>query len=496
MASAGNGTAPHVAGELFKMMTGVDMVHVPYRGAAPALTDLLGGQVQVMFDAMPSSIEYIRAGKLRALAVTTATRSEALPDIPTVGEFVPGYEASGWYGIGAPKNTPAEIVDKLNKEINAALADPKIKARLADLGGTVLAGSPADFGKLIADETEKWGKVVKFAEHQAGVTRSPSATFHNVPFGERRQRPLLALFCRANRAEQCRLSGVDRPTYAHASSSQFDPSAAIRRSIIPHCTAPLSRNGVVMYGSRLRSGAHETARVHHAARRRGGDGRSRRARSSRSECGASGCSTLSPPMTRRHRCATARSCRDCRSSAGPSAATCGSIPAGPPAIPAAFAALLQRWSRLAPDVIFTAGFSTIRPLLDATSTLPIVFANVVDPVGAGFVASLARPGGNVTGFASYEYSFPIKWLELLKEIAPGVTRAAVLRDPTNSGLIGQFAAIQGAGAIFRCGSDADRRPGWRRIAAGRRGFRARAEWRIDRARWTSFKCAARTDRRD
>ena len=145
------------------MMTGVDMVHVPYRGAAPALTDLLGGQVQVMFGTMPSSIEYIRAGKLRALAVTTATRSEALPDIPTVGEFVPGYEASGWYGIGAPKNTPAEIIDKLNKEINAALADPKMKARLADLGGTVLAGSPADFGKLIADETEKWGKVVKFA---------------------------------------------------------------------------------------------------------------------------------------------------------------------------------------------------------------------------------------------------------------------------------------------------------------------------------------------
>ena len=153
----------HVAGELFKMMTGVDMVHVPYRGAAPALTDLLGGQVQVMFDTMTSSIEYIRAGKLRALAVTTATRSEALPDIPTVGDFVPGYEASAWFGLGAPKNTPAEIVDKLNKEINAGLADPKMKARLADLGGTVLAGSPADFGKLIADETEKWGKVIKFA---------------------------------------------------------------------------------------------------------------------------------------------------------------------------------------------------------------------------------------------------------------------------------------------------------------------------------------------
>ena len=167
MASAGNGTRAHVAGELFKMMTGVNMVHVPYRGAAPALTDLIGGQVQVMFDTMPSSIEHIRAGKLRALAVTTATRSEALPDMPTVGEFVPGYEASAWYGVGAPKDTPAEIVDKLNKEINAALADPKIKARLADLGGTVLPGSPADFGKLIADETEKWGKVIRAANIKA-----------------------------------------------------------------------------------------------------------------------------------------------------------------------------------------------------------------------------------------------------------------------------------------------------------------------------------------
>ena len=163
MSSGGNGTSQHVAGELFKMMTGVDLVHVPYRGAAPALTDLLGGQVQVMFPGMPGSIEYIRAGKLRALAVTTETRSEALPDIPTVGDFVPGYEASQWFGVGAPKNTPIEIIDKLNKEINAGLADPKIKARLADLGGTLLAGSPADFGKLIADETEKWGKVVKFA---------------------------------------------------------------------------------------------------------------------------------------------------------------------------------------------------------------------------------------------------------------------------------------------------------------------------------------------
>ena len=142
MASAGIGTAPHVAGELFKMMTGVDMVHVPYRGGGPALTDLLGGQVQVMFATTVASIEYIRAGKLRALAVTTATRSEALPDIPTVGEFVPGYEASAWYGVGAPKDTPAEIVDKLNKEINAGLADPKIKARLADLGGTCLRSRP------------------------------------------------------------------------------------------------------------------------------------------------------------------------------------------------------------------------------------------------------------------------------------------------------------------------------------------------------------------
>ena len=145
------------------MMAGVNMIHVPYRGEALALTDLLGGQVQVMFGTMPASIEYIRAGKLRPLAVTTASRLEALPDIPTVGEFVAGYEASGWQGLGAPRNTPAEIIDKLNKEINAALADPNMKARLADLGGTALAGSPADFGKLIAEETEKWGKVVKFS---------------------------------------------------------------------------------------------------------------------------------------------------------------------------------------------------------------------------------------------------------------------------------------------------------------------------------------------
>ena len=163
MASPGNGSSGHVAGELFKMMTGVNMLHVPYRGAAPALTDLLGGQVQAYFGAAPASIEYIRSGKLRALAVTTAMRSEAVPEIPTVGEFVPGYEASAWYGVGAPKNTPAEIIDKLNKEISAALADPKIKARLADQGSTVLTGSPAAFGKLVAEETEKWGKVVKFS---------------------------------------------------------------------------------------------------------------------------------------------------------------------------------------------------------------------------------------------------------------------------------------------------------------------------------------------
>jgi tripartite-type tricarboxylate transporter receptor subunit TctC len=163
MASPGNGTASHVAGELFKMMTGVDMAHVPYRGAGPALTDLLGGQVQVMIASTTASIPYIKSGKLHPLAVTTSTRLEVLPDIPTVGEFVPGYEASGWFGIGAPKNTPIEIIDKLNKEINAGLADPKVKARLRDVGGTVLMGSPADFAKLIADETEKWSKVVRAA---------------------------------------------------------------------------------------------------------------------------------------------------------------------------------------------------------------------------------------------------------------------------------------------------------------------------------------------
>ena len=162
MASGGVGTTPHVAGELFKMMAGVNLVHVPYRGAGPALTDLLGGQVQVYFASSVGSIEYIRAGRLRALAVTTAPRSDALPDIPTMGEFVPGYEASIWYGIGAPKGTPVEIIDILNKEINAALGDPQLKARLADLGGIVLTGSPSDFGKLIVEETDKWGKVVKF----------------------------------------------------------------------------------------------------------------------------------------------------------------------------------------------------------------------------------------------------------------------------------------------------------------------------------------------
>jgi tripartite-type tricarboxylate transporter receptor subunit TctC len=163
MASSGTGAAAHLAGELFKMMAGIDMVHVPYRGGGPALSDLLGGQVQVYFATIVASIGYIKAGRLRALAVTAATRSDALPDIPTVGEFVPGYEASYWNGIGAPKNTPAEIVEKLNKEINAGLADPKIKARLADLGGEVLALSPADFAKLIAAETEKWGKVIRAA---------------------------------------------------------------------------------------------------------------------------------------------------------------------------------------------------------------------------------------------------------------------------------------------------------------------------------------------
>ena len=163
MASAGNGTVVHVGGELFKMLTGVDMVHVPYKGAGPAISDLLGGQVQVMFATAPSSIEFVRAGKLRALAVTTATRSAALPDIPTVGQFVAGYEASSWNGVGAPRNTPTEIIDKLNREINASLADPKLKEHFAELGVSVFPGSPADFERFIAEETEKWAKVVRFS---------------------------------------------------------------------------------------------------------------------------------------------------------------------------------------------------------------------------------------------------------------------------------------------------------------------------------------------
>jgi tripartite-type tricarboxylate transporter receptor subunit TctC len=163
MASQGIGGSGHVTGQLFQMRAGVNVVHVPYRGAGPALADLLGGQVEFMFAAAPSTIEYVKTRKLRGLAVTTTTRSEALADVPTMAEFLPGFEASSWFGVGAPKTTPAEIVDKLNKEINAGLADPKLRARLADLGGTVLAGSPADFGKLIAEETEKWAKVIKSA---------------------------------------------------------------------------------------------------------------------------------------------------------------------------------------------------------------------------------------------------------------------------------------------------------------------------------------------
>jgi len=163
MASGGIGSPQHLYGELFMMMTGVDMLHIPYRGTPPALTGLFAGQAQVMFDTLPTSIEHIRAGRLRALAVTSAARSDLLPDIPTVGDFVPGYEATGWLGLGAPKSTPPEIVEKLNKEINAALADPGIKARIADLGYTIFAGSPGEFGKLIADETEKWGKVIRAA---------------------------------------------------------------------------------------------------------------------------------------------------------------------------------------------------------------------------------------------------------------------------------------------------------------------------------------------
>ena len=163
MASSGNGSTIHVSGELFKMMTGISMIHVPYRGGAPALTDMISGQVQVMFDNVPTSIEFIRAGKLRPLAVTTAQRSEVLPDLPTVADFVPGYEASAWYGVGAPKGTPAEIIDKLNSEINAILANPKTKSRFVELGASSIGGSPADFGRLVVEETDKWGKVIRFS---------------------------------------------------------------------------------------------------------------------------------------------------------------------------------------------------------------------------------------------------------------------------------------------------------------------------------------------
>jgi tripartite-type tricarboxylate transporter receptor subunit TctC len=167
MASPGSGSTPHINGELFKVMTGTNMVHVPYRSAAAVMTDLLSGQVQLYFGTTASSLEYVRTGKLRALAVTIERRLDELPDIPAVAEFVPGYEASNWFGVGAPRDTPVEIIDKLNKEIHAGVADPKMKARLADLGGTPLLGSPADFGKLIAEETEKWGKVVKFSGARA-----------------------------------------------------------------------------------------------------------------------------------------------------------------------------------------------------------------------------------------------------------------------------------------------------------------------------------------
>jgi tripartite-type tricarboxylate transporter receptor subunit TctC len=167
MASPGSGSTPHVFGEFFKMMTGVNMVHVPYRSVAAGMTDMLSGQVQVTFGTTASTIEYIRAGTLRALAVTTATRSETLPDLPTIAEFVPGYEASAWFGVGAPRNTPAKIVDKLNSEINACLADPKLQARIADLGGVALTGSPSDFRRLIAEETDKWAKVVRFSGAKA-----------------------------------------------------------------------------------------------------------------------------------------------------------------------------------------------------------------------------------------------------------------------------------------------------------------------------------------
>jgi tripartite-type tricarboxylate transporter receptor subunit TctC len=166
-ASSGNGSTIHMSGELFRMMTGVDLVHVPYRGSAQALTDMLGGQVQVMFDNVPTSLEHIRAGKLQPLAVTTSMRSAVLPDVPTVADFVPGYESSAWYGVGAPKGTPPEIIDMLNRAINSGLADPNLKARFAELSAAVLPGSPADFGKLLVDETEKWAKVVKFSGAKA-----------------------------------------------------------------------------------------------------------------------------------------------------------------------------------------------------------------------------------------------------------------------------------------------------------------------------------------
>jgi tripartite-type tricarboxylate transporter receptor subunit TctC len=166
-ASSGNGSTIHMSAELFKMMVGVDMVHVPYRGGAPALTDMLAGQVQVMFDNLPTSIEHVRAGKLRPLAITSATRSQLLPEVPTLADFVPGYESSAWYGVAAPKGTPADIVDKLNRELNAFVVDPTMKTRIAEMGATTLPGSPAEFGKLVADETEKWGKVVRFSGAKA-----------------------------------------------------------------------------------------------------------------------------------------------------------------------------------------------------------------------------------------------------------------------------------------------------------------------------------------
>ncbi len=167
MASAGSASAGHLAGELFKMMADVNLVHVPYRGNGPALSDLLGGQVEVLFASLPSSIEYIKAGKLRGIAMTSAKRSDALPELPTIGEYVPGYEMSAWFGVGVPKGTPAEVIDKINKEINAGLADPKMKERFTDLGGIAIGGSPADFGTLIADETAKWAKVIRAANIKA-----------------------------------------------------------------------------------------------------------------------------------------------------------------------------------------------------------------------------------------------------------------------------------------------------------------------------------------